>query len=78
MARLRTEKGASSRSASASKPAFSKKSSKAKSADTVLHKQVLALGGTQDDIDLLKNVNDNALAGPSKHDVCFQLDLLHV
>jgi hypothetical protein len=64
MARLRRE------SASTSKPAFFKKSSKTKPTDVVLHKHVFALGGTQDDIDLLKNVDENATGGPSKLDVC--------
>jgi hypothetical protein len=71
MARLRKEKG----SASASNSAVSKKSGKPKTIDTVLHQQVFALGGTQDDIDLIKNADDNAIAGPSKHDVSLQVDL---
>jgi ribosome biogenesis protein MAK21 len=70
MVRLRKEKGGSSRSAPASKPVLSKNLRNTKPADTVLREQVLALGGTQDDIDLLKNVDENTTGSPSKHDVC--------
>jgi hypothetical protein len=73
MARLTKEKGGSLRSAPASKP--SKKASKPKAIDTVLRKQFFALGGTQDDIDLIKNADDNAIAGSSKHDVSLQVTL---
>ncbi|KAF8227475.1 CBF-domain-containing protein [Tricholoma matsutake] len=69
MARLQTEKAGSSR------PAFSKKSTKTKPTDTALYKQVLALGGTHDDIDLLKNVDGNAITGPSKHDPALSKDV---
>lgn len=71
MGRLRNGKGSSSRPAGTPKPAFSKKLSMVESTDD---KQVLALGGIQDDIGLLKNVDD-AVAGPSTHDVRFIFDL---
>lgn len=77
MARVRKEKGGSSQSTSSAKLALSK-SSKKKTTDALLHEQVLALGGTQDDIDLMKDVDKTAVAGPSKHDVCFQLDPFEV
>ena len=73
MARFRKEKGGPSRLAGAPKSALLKKLSTVKSTNAILHEQVLALGGTQEDIDLLKNVDDNAIASPSTHDVRLHL-----
>lgn len=70
MARLRKEKGSASQASTTSKTkTISKKS--AKGGDAVLREQVLALGGTQDDLDLLKGVSDNTRGGGSTEDVCY-------
>lgn len=69
MARLRKEKGGSSNPSSTSKAKTNPKKS-IKGGDAILREQVLALGGTQDDLDLLKGVDDNTTGGSSAQDVC--------
>lgn len=70
MARLRKEKGGSSHASSTpkTKPIFK---IPAKRGDAALREQVSALGGTQDDLDLLKGASDNAKGGGSTEDVCY-------
>lgn len=74
MARLRNEKGGPSKAPSTSKTKSTSKKS-AKGGDAVLREQVLALGGTQDDLDLLKGVSDNTKGGGSTEDVCYDPSL---
>lgn len=82
MARLRKEKGGASKGPSRPpiikdnqvKPSSgstkqSSKGTKKTSGDAVLKDQVLALGGDQEDYDLLKGVGDMPAAGSSNHDV---------
>lgn len=69
MARLRKEKGGPSHSVSNSKSKSKSKKLGKEDSNAVLREQVLALGGTQDDIELLKNVDENTAAGSSTQDV---------
>ncbi|KAJ7043063.1 CBF/Mak21 family-domain-containing protein [Mycena alexandri] len=55
MVRVRKEKGAASAPAPAVAPGKTKSSKKARSGDAVLQEQVLSLGGTKADLDLVKN-----------------------
>jgi len=82
MARLGKEKGGSSLISApkilgkaTEKRHSSKKSGRGKrdSEDAVLKKQVLALGGDQNDYDLVKNVDDASESGPYNHDVSCHL-----
>lgn len=84
MARLRKEKGVSSRPATAKDSArnsapdlVAKKGKAGKKSDAVLREQVLALGGNQDDYDLVKGIDDNLTSGPSNEDVSFYAWEIH-
>ncbi|KAJ7491216.1 CBF/Mak21 family-domain-containing protein [Mycena latifolia] len=72
MVRVRKEKGTASAPVSSSKV---KPSKKTRSGDAVLQKQVLALGGTKADFDLVKNTKEPALAGPSNADPTLSKDV---
>ncbi|KAF8063503.1 CBF/Mak21 family-domain-containing protein [Lyophyllum atratum] len=75
MARLRKEKGSSSQSASTSKPKPTSKKSNGMASDAVLREQVLALGGTQEDIDLVKGASLNAANGRANDDPALSKDV---
>ncbi|KAJ6606393.1 CBF/Mak21 family-domain-containing protein [Mycena vulgaris] len=73
MVRVRKEKGAApGPSASSTKVKSSKKT---RSGDAVLQEQVLALGGTKADYDLVKNTKEPSSAGPSNSDPALSKDV---
>ncbi|RDB21715.1 Ribosome biogenesis protein NOC1 [Hypsizygus marmoreus] len=69
MARIRKEKGASARKT----PASHQKSSS--TSDAVLREQVLALGGTQDDIDLVKSAGKDSNGTTANEDPALSTDV---
>ncbi|KAF9466712.1 CBF/Mak21 family-domain-containing protein [Collybia nuda] len=73
MARLRKEKGGSR--TSKEKPTY-KKPAGGSSGDALSKKHVLALGGTQDDLDLLKDINDDTKGGGSSTDPIISKDVI--
>jgi len=84
MARLGKEKGGLSLISApkilgkATEKRHSSKKSGRDSEDAVLKKQVLDLGGDQNDYDLVKNVDDASESGPYNHDVSCHLCFLCV
>ncbi|KAJ7118810.1 CBF/Mak21 family-domain-containing protein [Mycena epipterygia] len=75
MVRVRKEKGAVSAPAPSASSGKAKSSKKSRSGDTTLQEQVLALGGTKADYDLVKNSKDPAQAGPSNSDPTLSKDV---
>ncbi|KAJ6620285.1 hypothetical protein B0H10DRAFT_2163550 [Mycena sp. CBHHK59/15] len=75
MVRVRKEKGAVSApvpSGTSGKPKSSKKS---RSGDTISEEQLLALGGTKADYELVKNIKETVSAGPSNSDPTLSKDV---
>ncbi|KAJ7090360.1 CBF/Mak21 family-domain-containing protein [Mycena belliarum] len=68
MVRVRKEKGTPSTSVPLASSGKAKSSKKTRSGDTVFQEQVLALGGTKADFDLVKNSKESGLTGPSNSD----------
>lgn len=71
MVRVRKEKGAASAPAPSASSGKVKSSKKSRSGDTALQEQVLALGGTKADYDLVKNSKEPTQAGPSNSDASY-------
>jgi hypothetical protein len=69
MVRVRNEKDAASAPAPAKSSGNAKSSKKSRSGDAVLEEQVLALGGTKADYDLVKNSKESTAVGSLTSDV---------
>lgn len=69
MVRVRKGKGASTAPAPTKSSGKAKSAQKSRSGDAVLQEQVLALGGTKADLDLVKNVKQTTTDGSLESDV---------
>ncbi|KAJ7771586.1 CBF/Mak21 family-domain-containing protein [Mycena metata] len=75
MVRVRKEKGAASAPAPAVSAGKAKSSKKSRSGDAVLQEQVLSLGGTKADLDLVKNTKKAAVVGAVDADPSLSQDV---
>ncbi|KAJ7677224.1 CBF/Mak21 family-domain-containing protein [Mycena rosella] len=75
MVRVRKEKGAPSAPAPSASSTKVKTSKKSRSGDAILQEQVLALGGTKADFDLVKNTKEPALTAASTADPTLSKDV---
>ncbi|KAK7006768.1 CCAAT-box-binding transcriptional factor [Favolaschia claudopus] len=75
MVRVRKEKGAPSTSRTTASSESAKKSKKSRSGDAVLREQVLALGGSEADLDLVKNAKQPTANHSSDPDPALSKDV---
>ncbi|KAJ7349048.1 CBF/Mak21 family-domain-containing protein [Mycena albidolilacea] len=75
MVRVRKGKGASSAPAPTESSGKAKSAQKSRSGDAVLQEQVLALGGTKADLDLVKNVKQTTTDGSLESDPTLSKDV---